>query len=64
MTILFVQMAILTGEKVNNARKVFQAILVFVLCICLHFIVIGISGLKFKSTCMNKTLFLTTFNDN
>ena len=43
---------------------VFQAILVFILCACLHFIVIGISGIKFKASCMNKGLFLTTFNDN
>ena len=57
-------MAILTAEKVANPRMVFQAILVFVLSCFLHLIVIGISGIKFKKSCLNKTLFLTTFNDN
>jgi len=43
---------------------IFQTVLVIILSGVLYLIVIGISGLKFSKTKVNKLFCLTIFNDN
>lgn len=47
LTIIFVQWLILVSEFVNHARMIAQAVLVFIDCILLYLIIIGISNLPY-----------------